>query len=263
MLIEAFALAVVGYWWLYRPRAVLAEAPTWRVVHPLFLELALACVTVVTVVELIPQWRPVAWAALALPATTELIGGKLDTRFRFYSMFFYWASVLDMVVVTSGIATLSPLWYEQPGFTGGLALVLQVLYLATGSRRLALTEIDFPPQVEAMASFSRTIAARQPLWLYYPFFIGGAAFLYWRFEAAVLTLLWSTAAFIVFVLSIVLREPHFRYMALAGLAVCLVRLLVVDMAQANLGLRGLVFVGVGTLMLGVNSLYSKYKDRLT
>jgi hypothetical protein len=39
------------------------------------------------------------------------------------------------------------------------------------------------------------------------------------------------------------------------------RLLVVDMAEADLGLRGLVFVGVGLLMLAMNALYKRFEDR--
>jgi uncharacterized membrane protein len=52
-------------------------------------------------------------------------------------------------------------------------------------------------------------------------------------------------------------------MALAGLAACVIRLLVIDMSQANLGLRGVVFIGVGLLMLGMNALYNKYRDRFS
>jgi hypothetical protein len=33
------------------------------------------------------------------------------------------------------------------------------------------------------------------------------------------------------------------------------------MAQANLIVRGLVFVGVGTLMLAMNAVYNKYRER--
>ena len=260
-LIEGFAFAVAGYWWLYRPTTSLAEHRSWRAVHPLFLEMALAFLAVIVVVEVAAQWRPVAWGALAIVAVAKPVADTLDARFRFYSLLFYWASVLDLVIVTSSFATPSPLWYEHPGFTGGLAIVLQVLYLASGSRRLALAEIEFPPRLALLSAWCRTIVARQPFWLYYPFFIGGALFLYWRFEAAFLTLLWSAEAFVVFALSLVIRESHFRYMALAALAVCFVRLLVFDMAQANLGLRGVVFVGVGSLMLGMNALYNKYKDR--
>jgi len=65
----------------------------------------------------------------------------------------------------------------------------------------------------------------------------------------------------VFVLSAWLRENQFRYAALVGLAGCLLRLVVIDMAEANLGLRGIVFIGVGLLMLGMNAIYNRYRAR--
>ncbi len=76
-----------------------------------------------------------------------------------------------------------------------------------------------------------------------------------------MTLLWSAEAFVVFVLSAVLRESHFRYMALGAMGACLLRLVMLDMARTDLGVRGLVFVGVGLLLLGMNSVYSRFRAR--
>ncbi len=261
--IEGYALAVVGFWWLFRPTDDLASHGSWRAVHPLFLELALAFVAVVTVVEIAPPWRPLFWIGIALLAGARRVIEGFDSRFGFYALLFYWISILDLVIVTSGFSTPSPRWYEHPGFTGGLAIALQVLFLATTSRRLGLGKVAFPRHLVNLAGWSKAIAKRQHLWLYYPFFVGVALFFYWRFEAALLTLLWSAEAFVVSALSLVLRESHFRYMALAGFAASVIRLLIIDMAQTNLGLRGVVFIGVGLLMLSMNALYNKYRDRFS
>jgi len=112
--------------------------------------------------------------------------------------------------VTGSFAAPSPDWYEHPGITGALAIVVQVGYLIVGTSRLALAEIAFPDRIGALARWSKTITARQPLWGYYPFFVGGAVFLYWRFAAAVLTLLSAGEAFVVFVLGLVNRVPSVR-----------------------------------------------------
>ena len=261
--IEGYALAVVGFWWLFRPGEDLAGHGSWRGVHPLFLELALAVVTVVTVVEVPAPWRPLFWIGIALLIGTRRVIDGFDSRFGFYAVLFYWISILDLVIVTSGFSTPSPRWFEHPGFTGGLAIALQIVFLATTSPRLGLGEVAFPRHLTNLAGWTTAIARREHLWLYYPFLAGVALFLYWRFEAALLTLLWSAEAFVVSALSLVLRERHFRYMALAGLGACVIRLLVFDMAQANLGLRGVVFIGVGLLMLGMNALYNKYRDRFS
>lgn len=59
-----------------------------------------------------------------------------------------------------------------------------------------------------------------------------------------------------------LREQHFRYVALTGVGLCIVRLVFFDLKESTKVTKALVFVGVGLLMLGMNILYSKYKDRL-
>jgi len=94
-------------------------------------------------------------------------------------------------------------------------------------------------------------------------FIGLALFLFWRFEQVLLTFLWSAETFAIFVLSIVLRQNHFRFVALAGLAVCVLRLIVYDLREADLFIRGLVFIGVGVLMLGMNAVYNKFGARVS
>ncbi|MBC7451198.1 MAG: DUF2339 domain-containing protein, partial [Cytophagales bacterium] len=66
---------------------------------------------------------------------------------------------------------------------------------------------------------------------------------------------------IVFIISILLKEQHFRYIALGSLAICIIRLVFYDMVQASTLNRALVFLGVGLIMLGMNSLYNKFKTR--
>jgi uncharacterized membrane protein len=41
----------------------------------------------------------------------------------------------------------------------------------------------------------------------------------------------------------------------------MLRLVAVDMAQADLTLRGVVFVGVGLLMLAMNAFYTRFRER--
>jgi hypothetical protein len=261
--VEAFAIGVLAFWWQFRPEAQLRSAVSWRAVHPAFLELTLLFASVLVVAEVAAQLRPILWIALALAAIAPQIGVRLDARFRFYSVMLFWASVVDLAVVSSDLATGSAVWIRNPGITGAAAIVLQVVYLWWGAARLELQGISFPAPVSRMTRLSLRIGSRQHLWLYYPFFIGVALFLFWRFSAQVLTLLWAAEALIVYTLSLRLRENHFRYMALAGMAGCIARLLFFDMAGANLALRGAAFVGVGLVMLGMNALYNRYKDGWT
>ena len=261
LLIEVFALAVFGYWWLFRPQAAVAAGRTWLLVHPLFVEIILVGVAVTVVVEMAAQWWAVAWAAIALALLTPQAERLLDVRARVYSLVFYWVSVADMAVVMSTLEVPSRQWFEQPEFTSLVAIALQVAWVAWAHRRLQLESIDVPAPLGALGALGAAVARRRNLYVYYPLFAGIALFLYWRFDRSLLTLLWASEAFVVFGLSAWLRENQFRYVALAGLAACLVRLVFIDMAEANLALRGLVFIGVGSLMLGMNAIYNRYRAR--
>jgi hypothetical protein len=261
LLIELFALGVFAYWWVFRPREALADGRAWIAVHPLFVEVLLAGVAITVVVEVAAHWWAVAWAVLALVLLSPPAERLLDARARLYSLLFYWVSVVDMAVVMSALEVPSPNWFEQPEFTSLVAIALQVAYVAWAHRRLVLAGVVTPAPLQALGQLGELVGARRNLYVYYPLFAGVALFLYWRFDHSVLTLLWATEAFVVFVLSAWLRENQFRYVALAGLAACLARLVLIDMAEANLALRGVVFIGVGSLMLGMNAIYNRYRAR--
>ncbi len=261
LLVEAFGLAVLAYWWVYRPGETMAGLKSWTRIHPLYLEALLLFLAAAVAVEAATQWRPVAWCVLALACLAGVLSARLAPRFRFYSLLFFWLSTLDLVIVTSGFATPSPLWYEHPGFTGGLAILLMIAYLIRSHGRLLLREVSFPLGLGGLSAWSCRIDARPALWVYYPFFICVALFLYWRFDQSMLTLLWAAEAFAVFVLSAVLREEQFRYMALAALGACLIRLIGYDLAQSDTLTRGVVFLGVGALMLSMNTVYNRFKER--
>jgi hypothetical protein len=261
LLIELLALGVLAFWWLFRPRDALAAGRAWTVAHPLFVELLLAGVAVTVVVEVASQWWAVAWVIVALILLSPPAERLLDARARLYSLLFYWVSVVDMAVVMSVLEVPSPDWFDQPEFTSLVAIALQVVYVVVAHRRLVLADLETPPPLRILERLGELVATRRNLYVYYPLFAGVALFLYWRFDRSVLTLLWAAEAFVVFVLSAWLRENQFRYVALAGLGACLVRLVLIDMAQANLALRGLVFIGVGSLMLGMNAIYNRYRAR--
>ena len=82
------------------------------------------------------------------------------------------------------------------------------------------------------------------------------------YDRSLLTLLWTGEAFAIYLLGVGLRESQFRHLALIGLGICLLRLLAIDMAQADLGLRGLVFIGVGLLLLALNAIVHRFGSRL-
>ncbi len=261
LLIEFLAIGVILYWWFYHPHAVLVEHPAWLRAHPFFLEFSLIAAATTNMVEVPTQWQSLVWSALSLALLVPPAVRHLDRRLPMYSLVFYWMSVAGVAVTMSTFESPSPTWYDRPYFPSLLAIALQVAYIVAAHLRLTLANECFPHGLGLLARLGKAVAARRNLWVYYPFIAGVALFLFDRFDHSVLTLLWAAEAFGVFVLSAVLRENSFRYVALTGLGVCLLRLLLIDMVEANLGFRGLVFLGVGLLMLGMNAIYNGYRAR--
>jgi hypothetical protein len=261
LLMEVFGMGALIYWWLSRPSEALGGTSSWRSIHPYFLELTLALLTTTVFIEAPLVWRPVVWMAIAFLFLSAPLAGRTP-RFLFYSLLAFVTSIVAVSVNISTAAVPSPNWYQQPWNTGLVAIAIQGAYLFAAYQRLELEKVTFQPGLKGIENLSRVLAMNRAATICYPFFAGVALFLAWRFEQALLTFLWASETFAIFVLSIVLRQNHFRLVALGGLALCLLRLVVYDMQEADLFVRGLVFVGVGGLMLAMNAVYNKYGARV-
>jgi len=262
MVMELFGVGALVYWWLSAPSEQLADSGSWRKAHPYFLELAIALTATTVFIEVPLVWRPVAWMMFALLFLAPTLT-KLSTRFFFYSLLAYVTSILAVAINVSTAEMPTGIWYEQPWNTGLIAIIVQLGYLFLAYQRLQLQKVSFQPGLQVLERVSDQLSANRAATICYPFFAGLALFLAWRFEHTLLTFLWSLEVFAIFILSIVFRQNHFRLIALAGMAACLLRLVIYDMQEADLLIRGLVFVGVGGLMLAMNAVYNKYGTRVT
>jgi len=259
LLLDVSGLGVVLVWWRWPASPQLAETRLWKAVHPLLVE-AFLLGTLITVTSEVPgPWWPVAWSLVALGLLSPGLGRLLAPRIKLYSVVLQWLAIA--AVVTSSLSPAQGLEQSLNAPIGLLAITIQVLYVVASHRWLVLTGPGAGVSSEAMARFAAALGRHRNRALYYPLFLGIALDLASRFDHSVLTLLWATQAFVLFGLSALLRENQFRYLALVGLGGCLLRLVAVDMRQADLGLRGLVFIGVGLLMLAMNALYNRFRSR--
>ena len=261
LLIELLGLAVVVYWWCFRPRAAVEAAALWQRCHPWLLEAALLGAIVTILSEVSTLWRPVAWALLALALVTPWLRRRFSARLGLYSVLLFWLSIATLVAMLSRMESPSRLWWEQPHQVGLLTMALQVAYVAASHRLLSPEELARPGGWPLLARIGGPLARQRPRWLLFPLFAGVAFYLSQRYDHSLLTLLWAAEAFVIYVLSAVLRDNQFRSVALLGLAACLLRLVAIDMAESDLGQRGLVFLGVGVLMLAMNAIYSRFRER--
>lgn len=261
-LIELFALLIFIYWAAHKKPLEGKLYKSWIYLHPLFIELILLFSILTVSIEIDAFWHPITWMGFAFIGL--VLGRKLDqgySRLRFYSLILAWAAAFQLAFLTSSYVTPSLKWYDQGWLTGAAAIVLQFIYLYYFYHYGELGKVSLPAAMNFLGSWVGAVNRRKTRWIFYPVIICVAIFLYWSFDKSILTLLWVIQCFLIFVLSILLREKQFRYVALTGVVLCVGRLIFYDLAQTGTLTRAMVFLGVGITMLIMNSVYNKYKHK--
>jgi uncharacterized membrane protein len=230
-------------------------------VQPCFLEATLVGVGLTIHGEISTPWRPVAWTLLALALVTPTLGRLFAVRLQVYGVIVYWLAVLRLVATLGGGPFPLPLDEGAVQAAGLLAIALQTTFVVASHRWLDLDGLERPGGLPILAWVGQRVAQARNRWLYYPLFGAVAFVLASGYDRALLTLLWTAEAFGIYLLGVGLRESQFRHLGVIALGGCLLRLLAIDMAQADLGLRGLVFIGVGLLLLALNAIVHRFRSR--
>jgi len=260
--IELFALAVTLYWGTFQARPRLRQAEPWQQLQPCFLEFSLLVVATTILSELDSLVRPLAWSLLALLLLSPWLRRRCAARCQIYALLIYWLAIAATLAILSTAETPSPRWFEQPALLSTLAILLQVLFLVLSRRWLRSEALADPGGWPLLGWIGARISGRSQRWLGYPLFLAVALHLESRYGQGLLTLLWTLEAAVIFALGVLQRDGQVRSVALLALGLCLYRLLAIDMAATDLVLRGLVFVGVGLLMLAMNVISNRFRDRI-
>lgn len=260
------ALAGFGamvYWALQQPNTSGRVYPLWSFVQPLMPELLLGFTIGVAVTEVAFIWQPVAWVVLALGSLALTFKkGELLNRFRFYALLLSWASAVGIIYVSHERITPLASWFAPVWLAGVAGILLLFVFIAFYYPYRQLQGIQFPPVLQLLAQIPLSIIRHKTMWwIFYPVFISLAVFLYYSFSKSGLTLLWVMECFAIFSLALLIRENHFRYVAFAGVLICLVRLVVFDLAQTGTLARALAFLGMGGLLLAMYVVGNRFKDR--
>jgi type IV secretory pathway VirB2 component (pilin) len=262
LLVALGAIITFAYWTLRQLPGRENSAKSWKYIHPLFLDLVFVFSVFTVAVEVDSRWFPLTWSAAALIC---LIGAGSSTgetsRIRFYSLLLYWASTVYVALIPVTSTSTALHFYEKPWVIDSAAILLQFVYIVLIHKLTFLEGVKFPKLLGFLSPLTALINRKMNLWVHYPLFISVALFLYQAFDKSILTLLWVVECFLIFIAAVILKENHFRYLAMTGLALTLIRLVFYDLAKSDTFTRALVFIGVGILMLVMNSIYNKYKDR--
>ncbi|MCB2408604.1 DUF2339 domain-containing protein [Hymenobacter lucidus] len=235
---------------------------TWQWLHPYLPELTLLFLGFTLWWEVQLTWQALLCLALAFGLT--LGGARLPARLRrlqLYGVLFFWLSTLWASYVALRYLApgqlLSVRWLTTAG-----AVALQFAYAALALQLPARPEhLIWPPGLAGLAALGRLSFRQLVAALLYPAFLALTVLLVQSFDRSVLTVLLMLEVVALFVSSLLLRRQDFRYASLAGVAICLVRLVFFDLSQRGTITRAVVFILMGILLLGMNALYARFKDR--
>jgi len=258
--IAMFAVMIFIYWALVRLNDSYPKAMT--TAHGLLWELMIVFTLASVLFELSNVWSGLVFTSAAFILLAAGCAVKILSRLRFYSLIMALAASIMIGFVSGTHMTPAVLWHDQGWITGCAAILVYFGFLFAYRRWSDISAIE-PGPVKKLNSLAVYMDRWQNAWLFYPFFAALAMFMFWSFDKSLLTLLWVFEAFVIFILSIALKEQHFRYIAMGGLAGCLIRLVFYDLSKSTTLTRAIVFLGVGIIMLLINSLYNKYRDRYT
>ncbi|MGI4760030.1 MAG: hypothetical protein ACRYF0_04955 [Janthinobacterium lividum] len=232
---------------------------SWRRLHPGLPEAALLFGTLTLAHHVQAAWLGLVWVSFALIICALL--PRLPLRLRrlgVYGRLYFWLAALSV-----GVFCLRYLGLEQLQGTERWVAASTVALLF-GYAGLALRIGNAP--LAGLAPFWNWLSqpSRRQLEaaLLYPAFGALALFFIQSFDRSVLTVLLMLEVVAVFSASLLLRRQDMRYVALAGMAATLGRLLLVDLSRSGTVTRAVVFIFVGLLLLGLHALYARFKTRL-
>ena len=240
---------------------------SWTYLHPWLLEATLALTTVTVVHEVRTAWQPVVAIAAAL--LLEVFGRQLpprQSRLRAYGRLLYGLAALGAAGIS--LSRLAPERIFSADWWAVAVVVLALFAYAALALRSALsgrndhsTTMEWPSGLTGlepllMPPYQHLVAS-----LLYPAFVVLGLLLIQSFDKSLLTGLLMVEVFAVFSASLLLRRADFRYTALAGMAACLVRLVFFDLRQSHTLARAAVFIFMGLLLLGMNALYARFRNR--
>ncbi|MFK7971954.1 MAG: hypothetical protein AB8F95_16425 [Bacteroidia bacterium] len=263
-MIGILGVAVMAYVLVFERNTNWDRFKIWKYGQPLLLEIGFILLVITLAFEMkVPYWQPIVWTILGIMSLVIGSNWKAGSRLRLYGLLCSWAASFQIAFVASTSVLPSSSMTETPWFTALISIALLIGFVVMGYRMLNIGEVRFPFQISWLGSILGKVQKRPLPWLILPVAFGAAIFFYFAFEKSQLTLLWMTEALVLFALAIFLREPYFRYISLAIVAICMIRLPLFDLTSASLLGRALSFIGVGSMLMAMDLIYRKFSPRIT
>jgi len=181
-------------------------------------------------------------------------------RLAKYSFILFLVALFQLAFVASTAQQPANFWLNETWVWGLAGVSILTTYVAMVHKQRARTADQFRDG-DFLGKQFRSVGDRMNSWLILPLLIGIGFFLFWSFDKTVLSILWMLELFALFLMSLWLREHHFRSVAMGGIVVLVIRMLFYDLRGQDFFVKAVVFLAVGGLLLGMNTIYGRFKHR--
>lgn len=259
---EVIGLLIIIYWIVFYPKKIEFSKFT-QYCGKWLVESCLGFITLCVFAEFPEFWRPFIWAIMAIGLYVGSINYRWPKRLCFYSWIYLIASIVHIAFVTSNLTMPSIFAIEKHNILVFMAIGLQICYVCLVHKMKGdLVKKQDTLSIRGMRNIIPTLFHEPSLTILLPVFLGIGLLFAFNYEKTILTLIWVVLTCIYLVVGLLIKTKRVIQIAMCFLVFCSIRLVVFDLVQSDLATRSLVFLGVGSLMLGVSILYKKYKHRI-
>lgn len=258
---ELLSLGTLIYWMAFSKNSRHSLIKT---LTDYLLEVFLALSVVYVLYEVNSYQHPVVWSISSFAC--YFLGKKIKEfdRLILYSYWFYFGSLFHIAFLSTTIAIPSPLLLDQAWLMGLVSVCISTAFMVIAHKdrkSLIASELTLPRAVGKLAGFKSLADKFEVKILLYPLFAAIGLFLFWSFDKTILSLLWVIECFILFSISILMREPQFRIVSMVGIGLIILRIVFYDLTGRDFFIKAVVFISVGAILIAMNTIYNKYKYR--
>jgi len=203
---------------------------------------------------------------LKITASMYVLYGFLAMSVAFYGILFL-PRVYTLLSVQSLLVVTMALWFHSRFIVimNTILFMLLLIFYLRAPESLNATNFSF--------MFAALITARvinwkkerlniktdliRNLYLIFGFVMTLIAF-YHAVPVSYITAAWISAAILFFILSRLLNNIKYRWMAIATLVICAIKLIFIDLSDIDIGFRVLMFLFLAIISIAVSILYTKY-----
>ncbi|NGX60936.1 MAG: hypothetical protein K940chlam9_00411 [Chlamydiae bacterium] len=255
-IVEISGLSTILFWIIFCPNNFSHRSLTQLLLNRL-VEILLGFLSLCIVVEAPESWRPLLWVIVSMGLLLGSLHYSWSKRLYAYSWLYFIASIVHLTFATSSLVMPRIFFFERFHLITLVTIFLQFSY----AYYVHKNENKIKERVKSMP-FTLNLFRFANLTINLLVFLGVALLLAFLFEKTLLTLLWVGWISVYLSVSLLIKSQRSIQIGMASLLLCSGRLIFFDLVQTDLSTRALVFIGVGSLMLGISILYKKYKHRI-